>query len=94
MLEDLPGPADMDDHKYNKVDGDTLSSLHFTASRRSDLSADYDGQFEEEEDSPYPEVRASVSNIDDIDMPTLTFRVWSIGAFCIGHSALVLIFFC
>ncbi|KAG8941753.1 hypothetical protein FRC00_012221, partial [Tulasnella sp. 408] len=29
-----------------------------------------------EEDSPYPEVRASVSNTDDPDMPTLTFRMW------------------
>jgi hypothetical protein len=34
---------------------------------------------EEEEDSPYPEVRASVSNIDDPEMPCLTFRSWGIG---------------
>ncbi|ORX35494.1 OPT oligopeptide transporter protein-domain-containing protein [Kockovaella imperatae] len=34
-----------------------------------------------EEDSPYPEVRASVSNIDDPEMPVLTFRVWVIGLF-------------
>ncbi|KAI5825925.1 OPT superfamily oligopeptide transporter [Schizophyllum commune Tattone D] len=33
----------------------------------------------EEEDSPYPEVRASVSNIDDPDMPALTLRTWFIG---------------
>ncbi|KIO18645.1 hypothetical protein M407DRAFT_83694, partial [Tulasnella calospora MUT 4182] len=33
----------------------------------------------EEEDSPYPEVRASVANTDDPDMPTLTFRMWFIG---------------
>ena len=33
----------------------------------------------QEEDSPYPEVRASVSNIDDPDMPTLTARMWVIG---------------
>src|SRR5216684_7739751 len=33
----------------------------------------------QEEDSPYPEVRASVSNIDDPDMPTLTIRMWIIG---------------
>jgi len=32
-----------------------------------------------EEDSPYPEVRASVSNIDDPDMPVLTFRMWVVG---------------
>jgi len=35
----------------------------------------------EEEDSPYPEVRASVSNIDDQDMPTMTIRMWFIGLF-------------
>ena len=33
-----------------------------------------------EEDSPYPEVRAAVANIDDPDMPANTFRVWVIGA--------------
>ncbi|ODO11857.1 OPT family small oligopeptide transporter [Cryptococcus amylolentus CBS 6273] len=32
-----------------------------------------------EEDSPYPEVRASVSNIDDPDMPAMTFRAWFLG---------------
>ena len=37
----------------------------------------------EEEDSPYPEVRASVSNIDDPEMPCLTFRSWFVGiVFC------------
>lgn len=35
----------------------------------------------QEEDSPYPEVRASVSNIDDPDMPVLTFRMWIVGLF-------------
>ncbi len=33
----------------------------------------------QEEDSPYPEVRASVSNIDDPDMPALTIRMWIVG---------------
>ncbi|GAA5863764.1 hypothetical protein JCM8547_006058 [Rhodosporidiobolus lusitaniae] len=43
---------------------------------------------EEDEDSPYPEVRASVSNIDDPDMPVLTFRSITIGLlFCIVISA-------
>ncbi|CED82182.1 Sexual differentiation process protein ISP4 [Phaffia rhodozyma] len=32
-----------------------------------------------EDDSPYAEVRASVSNMDDPDMPVLTFRVWFVG---------------
>ncbi|GAA5917002.1 hypothetical protein JCM6882_001299 [Rhodosporidiobolus microsporus] len=44
---------------------------------------------EDEEDSPYPEVRASVSNIDDPEMPVLTFRSWTIGLlFCIVIAAL------
>ena len=34
---------------------------------------------EEEEDSPYAEVRASVSNIDDPEIPTMTFRMWFLG---------------
>lgn len=33
----------------------------------------------EEEDSPYPEVRASVSNVDDPSMPVLTLRMWVLG---------------
>lgn len=35
--------------------------------------------FEDEEDSPYPEVRASVSNFDDPEMPCLTFRAMLLG---------------
>ncbi|EJF56838.1 OPT oligopeptide transporter [Dichomitus squalens] len=34
---------------------------------------------DEDEDSPYPEVRASVSNIDDPEMPAMTLRMWGIG---------------
>ena len=34
---------------------------------------------EDAEDSPFPEVRASVSNTDDPDMPALTFRTWFVG---------------
>ncbi|KAJ1022373.1 hypothetical protein NDA13_005282 [Ustilago tritici] len=32
-----------------------------------------------EEDSPYPEVRAAVSNVDDPSMPVMTFRTWVLG---------------
>lgn len=42
-----------------------------------ELMAQYMGQ--EEEDSPYPEVRASVSNWDDTEMPVLTFRACLLG---------------
>lgn len=33
----------------------------------------------QEDESPYPEVQASVSNTDDPDMPVLTFRMWVVG---------------
>jgi hypothetical protein len=33
-------------------------------------------EMETEEDSPYPEVRASVSNMDEPDLPVSTFRAW------------------
>ena len=44
---------------------------------------------DEDEDSPYPEVRASVSNIDDPEMPVLTLRMWILGiSLCVlGSSA-------
>jgi OPT family oligopeptide transporter len=47
----------------------------------------------DEEDSPYPEVRASVSNIDDPDMPALTIRMWFVGLFLCMTSRFVLFFF-
>lgn len=41
---------------------------------------EYDlGSTTEKEDSPFPEVRASVSNIDDPDMPAMTIRMWFVG---------------
>ena len=43
------------------------------------MEFDFDAM--EEEDSPYPEVRAAVSNIDDTEMPALTLRMWMIGLF-------------
>jgi hypothetical protein len=47
----------------------------------------------EEEDSPFPEVRASVSNIDDPDMPALTIRMWFVGLFLCTISSSVNVFF-
>ncbi|KAF8161465.1 OPT oligopeptide transporter protein-domain-containing protein [Crassisporium funariophilum] len=47
----------------------------------------------EEEDSPFPEVRASVSNIDDPDMPAMTIRMWFVGLIlCMTSSALNVFF--
>jgi len=51
------------------------------------------GRAEEEEDSPYAEVRASVSNIDDPEMPTMTFRMWFLGLTLVFISASLNIFF-
>jgi OPT family oligopeptide transporter len=47
----------------------------------------------EEEDSPFPEVRASVSNIDDPDMPALTIRMWFIGIFLCTIASSLNVFF-
>ncbi|KAL9712217.1 hypothetical protein Ac2012v2_005295 [Leucoagaricus gongylophorus] len=47
----------------------------------------------DDEDSPFPEVRASVSNIDDPDMPALTLRMWAVGLIlCMLSSALNVFF--
>ncbi|KIO28920.1 hypothetical protein M407DRAFT_21995 [Tulasnella calospora MUT 4182] len=49
---------------------------------------------EEDEDSPFPEVRASVSNVDDPDMPCLTFRMWFVGiTICLMLSAANMFFY-
>ena len=47
----------------------------------------------EEEDSPFPEVRASVSNIDDPEMPCLTFRSWVVGVSLTAICACLNLFF-
>ena len=74
-----------------------LASIH---SQVSDLSLSVAGlQIEatteeyEEEDSPFAEVRASVSNMDVPDMPILTFRMWLIGIFLNVGSAAANTFF-
>ena len=51
---------------------------------------DYDFDEHEEEDSPYAEVRASVSNIDDPEMPVPTLRMWTVGLGLIFVAAYVL----
>lgn len=46
---------------------------------RTDCRMEFDFDAIDEEDSPFPEVRASVSNIDDPDMPAMTIRMWFVG---------------
>jgi hypothetical protein len=57
--------------------------IYFSFFRNLPLTCPHRMEFDfdaiDEEDSPYPEVRASVSNIDDPDMPSLTIRMWFVG---------------
>lgn len=48
-------------------------------SRDGSIKMEFDFDAINEEDSPFPEVRASVSNIDDPEMPVMTLRMWIIG---------------
>jgi hypothetical protein len=67
---------ELDSASIKCVHRSSLSSSH-TKSSFCRMKFDFDTL--QEEDSPYPEVRASVSNIDDPDMPVLTLRMWLIG---------------
>lgn len=74
-LDDYERAAHLQHH-----DGpDLSSSTDEKMASEHDAFADY--EYEDEEDSPFPEVRASVSNIDDTEMPCLTFRTWFLGIF-------------
>ncbi|EPS99084.1 OPT oligopeptide transporter [Fomitopsis schrenkii] len=62
-------------------------------SQEGSVKMDYDFDEHEEEDSPFPEVRASVSNIDDPEMPVLTLRLWILGLGLIFVASAANIFF-
>ncbi|CAO1627663.1 unnamed protein product [Parajaminaea phylloscopi] len=49
------------------------------ALENGDLEAEKELEAELLNDSIYPEVRAAVSNLDDMDMPVNTFRTWFLG---------------
>ncbi|KAG2142311.1 OPT oligopeptide transporter protein-domain-containing protein [Suillus bovinus] len=62
-------------------------------SRDGSIKMEFDFDAVNEEDSPFPEVRASVSNIDDPEMPSMTLRMWVIGlVLCMTASAMNLFF--
>ena len=52
-----------------------------------------DAESDIDEDSPYPEVRVSVSNIDDTSMPCMTLRMWCIGLILCIVGGAVNVFF-
>lgn len=67
-------------------------ALTRSSSFTSRMEFDFDAI--EEEDSPFPEVRASVSNIDDPDMPATTLRMWFVGLLlCMVSRQVYQIFF-
>ncbi|KAF9029353.1 OPT-domain-containing protein [Hymenopellis radicata] len=69
------------------------SDLEDVDAREASIKMDFDFDAIEEEDSPFPEVRASVSNIDDPDMPALTFRMWLVGLILCLISGALNVFF-
>lgn len=77
-------------------DSTTLSitpSMLEQDSREGSIKMEFDFDAVNEEDSPFPEVRASVSNIDDPEMPAMTLRMWVIGlVLCMTASAMNLFF--
>ncbi|KAG6371674.1 OPT oligopeptide transporter [Boletus reticuloceps] len=63
------------------------SLRYSTTSETQGTAFDYD------DESPYPEVRAAVSSVDDTTMPVNTFRTWFLGLFyALALSALNQIF--
>ncbi|KAG9312163.1 OPT-domain-containing protein [Chiua virens] len=58
---------------------DLTPSMLEEDSRDGSIKMEFDFDAINEEDSPFPEVRASVSNIDDPEMPVMTLRMWVIG---------------
>ncbi|TCD66757.1 hypothetical protein EIP91_000998 [Steccherinum ochraceum] len=62
-------------------------------SREGSIKMEFDFDAIDEEDSPFPEVRAAVSNIDDPEMPALTLRMWLIGLVLTLTTAAANVFF-
>jgi len=89
---DLPGPMDsynfvLSSVRLKRVPSDANAPAIDICSRSSPGSPT--STQEDEEDSPYAEVRASVSNMDDPEMPTTTFRMWFLGLILVlGGSCL------
>ncbi|TFY75549.1 hypothetical protein EWM64_g8464 [Hericium alpestre] len=70
-----------------------LEDLGVDADDSRSIKMEFDFDTVEEEDSPFPEVRASVSNIDDPEMPAMTIRMWVVGLLlCMTGSAMNVFF--
>lgn len=64
----------VDDKHVNFHDHDTFVMGNIALPTEATIE-----DYGDEEDSPYEEVRASVSNTDDPDMPVQTLRMWFLG---------------
>ncbi|WRT65925.1 OPT family small oligopeptide transporter [Kwoniella shivajii] len=90
-MTELTGDMTVPDGKTTWGDG--VGGLHKETSDIGDESLGIYDPDMVEEDSPYPEVRASVSNIDDPEMPALTLRAWFIGLFFVVIGSAINTFF-
>lgn len=95
--EDLRNSSQRTRHPSSTLgDSTTLSitpSMLEQDSCNGSIKMEFDFDAVNEEDSPFPEVRASVSNIDDPEMPAMTLRMWLIGlVLCMTASAMNLFF--
>ncbi|KAH7096465.1 OPT oligopeptide transporter [Auriculariales sp. MPI-PUGE-AT-0066] len=68
-----------DDSEKHQVHLAEVDIAEATGAAFDDPNLDKDHLGNLEDDSPYPEVRAAVSNTDDPDMPSNTLRAWVLG---------------
>ncbi|KAK7055277.1 OPT oligopeptide transporter [Favolaschia claudopus] len=76
-LDSLRSPTDQKVPNYAPSDVDLESSDRYSAPSRAGSRNSTAIEFDDE--SPYPEVRAAVSSVDDPSMPVNTFRMWFLG---------------
>ncbi|CDR87096.1 probable oligopeptide transporter (fragment) [Sporisorium scitamineum] len=96
MDDNLKYPCDSVGYAYNDVYKDDLHMVHFNEIGQGHglVHPTHEGtevgargmrmvelEMDMEEDSPYPKVRASVSNVDDTKMPVNMLRMWFISIF-------------
>jgi hypothetical protein len=86
-----PSFSSVTDKKSKKAiyASDIDAESHFDSDRYSISRAESRNStaIEFDDESPYPEVRASVSSVDDPLMPVNTFRVWFLGLFFVLISS-------
>ncbi|KAF7320173.1 OPT oligopeptide transporter [Mycena kentingensis (nom. inval.)] len=80
LRKPMPKPvsdASVKEKSYAPSDADAESSDRYSIPSRAGSRDSTAIEFDDE--SPYPEVRAAVSSVDDPSMPVNTFRMWFLG---------------